>query len=621
MSDGQTSSTTWTRGAALVVFAVTALAFLPALGATWVRWDDTENFLAHDAWRGVGAEQATWAFTTFHMGPYQPLAWLSLGLDHELWGLDARGFHATNVLIHALAAVAVFAAALELFRAVRTRALPADARHASGSASLASMRGSSPAHAPQQHVFEPATDALRAPTHELTVRDERDLVLGAALCALLFAVHPLRAESVAWITERRDVLCGLFFALAIRAWLVRARSSGAQARKAYATAFAFTLMALLSKASAMVLPAVFLVLDAWPLRRLAWRKRAAAIELVPFAGLSIVFAALAWHGQSLLPGTLRSIGEHDVVARVTQASYALGFYAWKTVLPTGLSPIYDLDASFPRAEHVVVACGGIALGVACFALRKRAPAVSWAFAAYALVLAPTSGLAQAGPQLVADRYSYFACLPWAALAGGAWIAWTRRSPSQRTYAAQVAGGVVLLLGAACWRQTLAWRDTESLWQRALAVAPDSPNALQNLGAQRLRDAADATEPSLRRAKVAEARALLARGFELAPSPEVRVNLGVLDVLESEVEPARASELVERGIARIADGIALGDVAGRTKPGWRFQLALALAKAGRWSEVARELEALGSAGANEPEVAKLLARAREELERDASTRGR
>src|SRR5262245_39573188 len=103
----------------LAVFACATAAFFPALTAGFVDWDDEANFLAHDAWRGLGPAQLAWMATSFHLGPYQPLSWLTLGLDYQLFGLDARGFHATNVLIHGLAAVALYYLARRLLTLAR----------------------------------------------------------------------------------------------------------------------------------------------------------------------------------------------------------------------------------------------------------------------------------------------------------------------------------------------------------------------------------------------------------------------------------------------------------------------------------------------------------------------
>jgi len=139
--------------APLAIAALTVLAFLPALSAGWQEhWDDDWNFLNNPAYRGLDAETVRWAFTTFHHGPYQPLSWLSLTLDHALWGMDPAGYHLTNVLLHAANAVLAYFT----FRCLLSRAAP------------------------------------RAGGWSLTC--------AAAVAALFFAVHPLRVESVAWVT-------------------------------------------------------------------------------------------------------------------------------------------------------------------------------------------------------------------------------------------------------------------------------------------------------------------------------------------------------------------------------------------------------------------------------------
>ena len=146
---------------ALSLAALVLVAFAPALSGGFLLWDDADLLLSNARWRGLGLDELRWMFGTAHLGPYQPLSWVSYALDWQLFGLDARAFHRTNLVLHAGSAVLCFLAARELF-------------------------------------------AQRWPER----RGSATLDLGAAAAAALFALHPLRVESVAWITERRDVLSG-----------------------------------------------------------------------------------------------------------------------------------------------------------------------------------------------------------------------------------------------------------------------------------------------------------------------------------------------------------------------------------------------------------------------------
>ena len=181
----------------------------------FVSLDDDKNFLDNPNFRGLGPAQLHWMWTTFHMGHYVPLSWMTLGLDYTLWGMNPLGYHLTSLLLHAANAVLVYAIARRLFEK-------------SGSSRLES-RG--------------------------------DLVtLGAATAALLFALHPLRVESVAWATERRDVLSA-FFALSSILVYLRAVERPASRRRRYWSAVALFACALLSKATTMTVPAVLADLE------------------------------------------------------------------------------------------------------------------------------------------------------------------------------------------------------------------------------------------------------------------------------------------------------------------------------------------------------------------------
>src|SRR5881397_1503776 len=230
--------------------------------------------------------------------------------------MNPHGYHLTNLLLHAANAVVFFF----ITRRLLTRALPSP-----------SERG-----------------------HALTV--------SAAFAALLFAIHPLRVESVAWATERRDVLSGLFYLLTLLVYL-RAGEQGERGRSGYWASVGLFVCALLSKSMAVSLPVVLLILDVYPLRRLGgargwWGEPARRIylEKIPF-----VLLALAASGGAFIPQiegrNMPSLDELSVLGRLAVSAYGLRFYLWKTVFPVSLSPLYELRGQDPLAPPFLLSYG------------------------------------------------------------------------------------------------------------------------------------------------------------------------------------------------------------------------------------------------------------------------
>jgi len=479
------------------------------------------------------------------MGPYQPLSWLSYAIDHELWCLspglaapEAARFHATNVLLHALAAIALFLAARKLFEFA--------------------VRGAG----------------------------ERARTVASALAALLFAIHPLRCESVAWLTERRDVLSGLFFTVALAAWLyskperrervesnkaawlcaafaaaavvlffasvelpdaaplrwgqlgavglfmaivawiasalfaTRAVSFAGGARW-FAISIAAFACALMSKGLTLVLPVLLLVVDAWPLRRLERTSKSVLfVEKLPLFALVPIAAALAFWGQASARSAVVTWESHTLVERAAQACYGLCFYPLRTIWPADLLPLYELpsDVSFADARFALSAVVVIATCIVLFALRRRIPAAVAAWVAFAVTILPVLGFTQAGPQLVADRYSYLACMPFALFAAGAWLAWLRDRERARAAAGGVAFACVAVLGVLTFRQTRTWHDTETMFARVIAVNPASPAGFAQMATYRSYQAQHAPDDDERRRLLLEASEFFRRAFELDPHP-------------------------------------------------------------------------------------------------------
>ncbi len=517
--------------APVLIVLVTVLVFFPSLQNGFVNWDDDKNLLDNPNYRGLGLAQLGWMFSTLHMSLYRPLTWITFGMDYLLWGTEPFGYHLTSLLLHGANAV--------LFYFVTLRLL-----------------------APAAGPAAPGELALRA---------------SAGFAALLFAIHPLRVEAVAWASARNDVLSGLFFLSTILGYLRATKAESLFERRRWMVA-AVTLYgaSLLSKPIGLTLPFILLSLDVYPLRRLGrgpngWFGAAARriwLEKAPFLFLAAAAGVVGVVAKQEA-GVMEPLERYGFIPRLSQALFGLVFYLWKTALPLGLSPLYELGTDAKLWGRPFLLSGWLVLAVTLVLIKVRqrwaAGLSSWVY--YAVALAPVLGIAQSGPQLVADRYSYLSCLSWAVLAGAGvfycWEAWTQGRLSRRTF--RLAAGAALIalfaLGVLTWRQAQVWRDSERLWRDALTVAPRSSFAHNNLGsilsergrleeaeehyrqALRIDPANAATHYNLgialaRRGGLEEAIAHFRRALEIDPAyAEAHYNLGTALTMQREFDEA------------------------------------------------------------------------------------
>jgi len=414
------------RFALAAVFVLTLAAFLPALGGGFLSgFDDGFNLLDNPAYRGFGARNLLWMFTSAHGRHYHPLTWLTFALDHQFWGMAAFGYHLTSVVIHALNAALFALVARRLFAAA-------------------------------------GLERARAAT-------------AALLAALFFALHPLRVESVAWLSERRDVVSGFFYLLTILIYLsAQTRAAGEERARLLLWAAAAYAASLLGKAIGVTLPLALLVLDVYPLRR---RLTAGVLaEKIPLLAIAAAFGLLALYAE-IPNGALTPLADLSLGARAAVAAYAAVFYLAKTIAPVGLLPLYPLPASVDPLSPLFAAsfAAFAALCATAWLARRVRPALAAAWVFYVITLLPVSGLIRIGPTLAADRYTYLSCLGWALLAGALLARLERRR------ALALGGLIAAVLGAATWAQAGVWRDERSLWTYVLSVSPDHAPAEYHLG--------------------------------------------------------------------------------------------------------------------------------------------
>jgi hypothetical protein len=544
----------------LALALLTLAVFAPALALGWVDYDDDTNFLRNPHYRGLGPTQLRWMLTGVTMGHWMPVTWLTHGLDYVLWGMNPLGYHLGNVLLHAANAA--------LFGVLARRLLGA----------------AMPAAAP------PA------------------IALGAAAAVLLWAWHPLRVESVAWITERRDVLAALFYLLTVLAWLRAAAESGDARRRWYLTSLGTFALGLMSKSMLVSLPLALLILDVYPLRRVSverWRSAAARdvlLEKVPYLVMAVA-SVLVTTGAMRATVPVTSLAVLGPDARVAMAAYGLLFHPWKTLVPLDLRPMYEIPPGLSLLGPVFLASLVlvVAITLALVALRHRWPAGLTVWLAYAVTVAPVSGLVHAGPQLVAERFGYLPSLGLCLLVGAGLTLALARPALARIVPVAVLVWIVSL-GALTWSQVQIWRDTDTLFSYALAVDPDCafchnlyggvlgnrgdlPTALPHLqraAALRPRAAgahANAGLALLRLGRAAEALPYLERATSLEPASFdalTRLGLALVEVGRH----AEAVQPLERARAMRPEA-----------PGPRLGLARAYQALGRSADAEEQLGAL------------------------------
>jgi tetratricopeptide (TPR) repeat protein len=525
-------------GAIACLIALTAIAFSPALNGQFVDWDDYQNFVVNPHFRGLGLAQLRWDWTTTLLGHYVPLSWMSLGADYALWDMDPRGYHLTNIVIHIANVLLLYAVCVRLLRRLDVSGIP----------------------------------------------------FVAAVAAGLFAVHPLRVESVAWVTERRDVL-SLFFALvATFAYLRHVDESPGW--KWYGLACLSYAAALLSKASVVTLPAVLLILNWYPLNRLgngAASVRRVAIELVPLFAMAL--AASLGSIVALEPGPQLSLAQ-----KVAVSAYSLGFYLIKSAWPARLAPLYQMPLDVrPLASVYVVSYAAVAvLAVAVWWLRKRMSGLVAGALAFLVLVLPFLGVVQNGAAIAADRYTYLAAIPLSVLAG---LAIGRIERQSRLSIATIVIGTLAVL---TWRQSHVWTSSETLWSRVLQVDSNSYAAHNNLGnVLSERGESELAISHFRRSIELNphyAGPYNNLGFELAAEGELDEAIAMYEQAIT-VEPQFADAETNLGNALAMKGDYAGAIRhyrrsaeiAPERAGNQFNLALALVRSGRLHEARSELE--------------------------------
>lgn len=403
------------------VLVATLAAFLRVSSNGFVNWDDPSTIV--DNAHLVGPGVVTWAFTTDEMGHYQPLSWLAWALIRRVFGGNPTAFHAFSLAGHLLNVAFVYMLALRL---TARAGVPASARR-----------------------------------------------LASAAAALLFGIHPLQVEVVAWASAYPYVLSLNLLLLALVSYVGRAEQSARVGPLLFS--IACYAVSQLVRASAVAFPLILLVLDVYPLRRPLTRR--VLIEKIPFVVVAVAVAAAESNAREL--ATLQEVG---IGARVTMAVTAPFVYLWRTVMPLRLTPLDPLPIE-PQVAWTLLLLGVTGLiSVTLVVLRNRneRPALAVAWVTYLLLLAPAVGLTPSGQQATADRYMYLPSVIVAVLIG---VAIANALATRRSRRMVVATGALVVTGAliaTTWRQTTWWRDSVTLWSRAAELDARNDIATYNL---------------------------------------------------------------------------------------------------------------------------------------------
>jgi hypothetical protein len=441
----------------ILIFSFTVLVYLPTLNNGFV-WDDIQYVIENKRIRSLNVPALGVMFTTFHVGNWHPLTWISHAIDYKLWGLDPTGHHLTNIILHGFNALVAFLLILKVVMLAQ-----------------ASNAGT----------------PLPRPWWNAKVQS----LLTAGVAALLFSLHPLRVESVAWVSERKDLLCALFFLSSTAAYLNYVLSQTFFKRSIwFVNCLVFFMLALMSKPMAVTFPLVVLLLDIYPLNRFRFslkNAKALLFEKIPFLVLSSAASITVILAQNY-GRSVRTLEEMPIDIRLLNAMKTPIFYLKKTIIPHELVPFYPFpvhvmwwDLPYLISAILIVAITGLTIWM----IRKGNYLFFTAWAYYLITLLPVLGLLQVGGQSAADRYTYLPSLSIFILVGAgiSWsVNWCIVAKKKVALGGVILGGVLcfVFLGRLTVNQISVWKDSERLWScvaNAFPYPQSDPLVHFNLG--------------------------------------------------------------------------------------------------------------------------------------------
>ena len=429
----------------VLVAVVTFGVFSPALRFEFVNWDDNLYVYQNPRLHPLTFQNILWLFTHPYFLSWTPLALLSHAVDLKIWGANPFGHHLTNIVLHSANAVFVFCLALT-FRV--TGEQQNGENNLKGKIVTSSM---------------PAT-----------------IIIGCAVAALLFSLHPLRAESVAWVSDRKDLLC-MFFMLLSTILFLSDRNKKEESRATYFVVLILYVLALGTKSVAAVLPAVFILIDVLVFERKFLRGIKSQVPFIVLGIVTVTVAHVAAAG-----GEKNFLFENKSVWEFLAYPFTtLVFYLRSTFVPMDLAPVYVNDSFLPSNIFALLIAPVIILAISffCWMKYKRGnPYWILGWGTFILFLVPTMVGIFSGIQPVADRYTYPASIGLCLLAG-AGVEYTARKNSA-SLATLASLCVLVLLSYGTLRQIKNWRDSLSLWSYTVPLSPFH-FAYNNLGMAQL----------------------------------------------------------------------------------------------------------------------------------------
>jgi len=439
---------------AFIVALITFLVYLPALQNGFVNFDDHEYVYKNQHIQTMNLRFFSWILTTFHFSNWHPLTWLSHAIDYSLWGLNPLGHHISSVFFHGLNTFLVVLVVIRLMESTKNKGLPLFT-------------------AEKEKQFS-----------------ERSFVAGA-VTGLLFGIHPIHVESVAWVSERKDVLCAFFFLLSLLFYLKYSSSKAKKRLLPYVFCLLFFILSLMSKPMAVTLPVVLIILDFYPLRRSDFRSSITSqgklfLEKIPFLFISLSSSIVTLLAQKS-GGAIKTI---PIADRILVAIRALFFYLSKMVWPSDLSPLYPYPSkiSFFTPQYMGAFILMLCITAFCIWSWKKYKIFLAAWLYYIITLVPVLGIVQIGSQAAADRYTYLPSLGPFLLTGLAFsLLWEKTAIKiqsnifKKLYMLILFLLLIAPLSITTITQIRIWKDSFTLWNIALKVSPDSYIAYRSRG--------------------------------------------------------------------------------------------------------------------------------------------